>query len=84
MRGVLDSEVGIADLILLPKASEAEIVENLKKVTVFLLFRYMTAPLLQRFAKDVIYTYIGSVLISVNPYRQLPGFDKESCLKVNI
>ena len=29
--------------------------------------------LLQRFAKDKIYTTIGNVLISVNPYATLPG-----------
>ena len=25
-----------------------------------------------RFKKDAIYTYVGTVLISVNPFRQLP------------
>eukprot|EP00004_Rigifila_ramosa_P020324 TRINITY_DN526_c0_g1_i1.p1 TRINITY_DN526_c0_g1~~TRINITY_DN526_c0_g1_i1.p1 ORF type:complete len:1124 (-),score=315.94 TRINITY_DN526_c0_g1_i1:62-3412(-) len=47
---------GVDDLVLLPKVSEADIVEMLKK----------------RFAGKAIYTYISSVLISMNPYERLP------------
>ncbi|KXJ27206.1 Unconventional myosin-Ie [Exaiptasia diaphana] len=53
---------GVEDMVLLPKIQEASIVENLKK-------RYMD---------DLIFTYIGPVLISVNPFKQMPYFtDKE-------
>ncbi|XP_030075158.1 unconventional myosin-If [Microcaecilia unicolor] len=49
-------------MVLLTKISEDAIVENLKK-------RYMD---------DYIFTYIGSVLISVNPFKQMPYFtDRE-------
>ncbi|XP_053559039.1 unconventional myosin-If [Bombina bombina] len=53
---------GVDDMVLLSKISEEAIVENLKK-------RYMD---------DYIFTYIGSVLISVNPFKQMPYFtDRE-------
>ncbi|XP_053573509.1 unconventional myosin-Ie [Bombina bombina] len=53
---------GVDDMVLLSKISEDCIVENLKK-------RYMD---------DFIFTYIGPVLISVNPFKQMPYFgDKE-------
>ncbi|KAK9240642.1 P-loop containing nucleoside triphosphate hydrolase protein [Lipomyces kononenkoae] len=48
-------EVGVSDLTLLSKVSEDAINENLKK----------------RFENGTIYTYIGHVLISVNPFRDL-------------
>uniref|UniRef100_W5N887 Osteoclast-stimulating factor 1 n=1 Tax=Lepisosteus oculatus TaxID=7918 RepID=W5N887_LEPOC len=53
---------GVDDMVLLTKINEDAIVENLKK-------RYMD---------DYIFTYIGPVLISVNPFKQMPYFgDKE-------
>ncbi|CAM2108162.1 unnamed protein product [Caretta caretta] len=53
---------GVDDMVLLAKISEDAIVENLKK----------------RFLDDYIFTYIGPVLISVNPFKQLPYFtDRE-------
>uniref|UniRef100_A0A4W6CUX4 Myosin IF n=1 Tax=Lates calcarifer TaxID=8187 RepID=A0A4W6CUX4_LATCA len=53
---------GVDDMVLLSKISEDAIVENLKK-------RYMD---------DYIFTYIGPVLISVNPFKQMPYFtDRE-------
>lgn len=53
---------GVDDMVLLPKISEDAIAENLRK-------RYM---------EDVIFTYIGPVLIVVNPFKQMPYFtDKE-------
>lgn len=53
---------GYDDMVLLSKISEQAIHENLKK----------------RFNDNYIYTYIGPVLISVNPYKELPYFtDKE-------
>eukprot|EP01133_Synstelium_polycarpum_P004330 gene4330-5057_t len=51
----VQAKQGTDDLVMLPKISEDEIVENLKK-------RYMN---------DFIYTNIGPVLISVNPFRNL-------------
>ncbi|XP_061883626.1 unconventional myosin-If [Entelurus aequoreus] len=53
---------GVDDMVLLSKITEEAIVENLKK-------RYMD---------DYIFTYIGSVLISINPFKQMPYFtDRE-------
>ncbi|XP_013379437.1 unconventional myosin-Ie [Lingula anatina] len=48
---------GVDDMVLLQKIAEVAIVDNLKK----------------RFMDDCIYTYIGPVLISVNPFKQLPA-----------
>lgn len=48
-------EVGVSDLTLISKVSNEAINENLKK----------------RFAAGEIYTYIGHVLVSVNPFRDL-------------
>jgi myosin-1 len=53
---------GVEDMVLLVKIQEAAIVENLKK----------------RYLDDLIFTYIGPVLISVNPFKQMPYFtDRE-------
>ncbi|XP_051930286.1 unconventional myosin-If isoform X1 [Hippocampus zosterae] len=53
---------GVDDMVLLSKITEDAIVENLKK-------RYMD---------DYIFTYIGPVLISINPFKQMPYFsDRE-------
>ncbi|XP_076333523.1 LOW QUALITY PROTEIN: unconventional myosin-Ie-like [Tachypleus tridentatus] len=53
---------GVDDMVLLSKISEDAIVENLHK-------RYMA---------DQIFTYIGPVLISVNPFKEMPYFtDKD-------
>uniref|UniRef100_T1JDZ8 Myosin motor domain-containing protein n=1 Tax=Strigamia maritima TaxID=126957 RepID=T1JDZ8_STRMM len=48
-------------MVLLPKITEDAIVENLRK-------RYMD---------DWIFTYIGPVLISVNPFKQMPYFSEK-------
>mmetsp|Transcript_32792 Transcript_32792/g.99144 ORF Transcript_32792/g.99144 Transcript_32792/m.99144 type:complete len:771 (+) Transcript_32792:91-2403(+) len=52
---------GVEDMVLLSKISEDSINDNLKK-------RYMD---------DLIYTYIGPVLISVNPYKKMPYFTEK-------
>ncbi|KAF7202635.1 unconventional myosin-If [Nothobranchius furzeri] len=53
---------GVDDMVLLSKITEDAIVENLKK----------------RYLDDYIFTYIGPVLISVNPFKQMPYFtDRE-------
>ena len=53
-------EVGVSDLTLLSKISDDAINQNLKK----------------RFENGTIYTYIGHVLISVNPFRDLGIYTK--------
>ncbi|KAI3377124.1 hypothetical protein L3Q82_000316 [Scortum barcoo] len=52
---------GVDDMVLLSKINEDAIVDNLKK-------RYMD---------DYIFTYIGPVLISVNPFKQMPYFGEK-------
>ena len=47
-----------ADLVTLPSVDEAMILHNLQR----------------RFAADEIYTSIGSILISLNPFKPLPLF----------
>ncbi|KAH3684684.1 hypothetical protein WICPIJ_004349 [Wickerhamomyces pijperi] len=54
-------EVGVSDLTLLTKISDDSINENLQK----------------RFQNKTIYTYIGHVLISVNPFRDLGIYTEE-------
>ncbi|XP_031834732.1 unconventional myosin-Ie [Nomia melanderi] len=49
---------GVDDMVLLPKISEEAIIENLRK-------RYMD---------DYIFTCIGPVLVSINPFKQMPYF----------
>lgn len=52
----------VDDMVLLTKITESAITENLKK----------------RLLEDKIYTYIGPVLVAVNPFKQLPYFtDRE-------
>uniref|UniRef100_A0A3B3CNS5 Myosin Ic, paralog b n=1 Tax=Oryzias melastigma TaxID=30732 RepID=A0A3B3CNS5_ORYME len=53
--------VGVQDFVLLENyTSEAAFIENLRK----------------RFKENLIYTYIGSVLVSVNPYKELEIYNK--------
>ncbi|XP_077010620.1 unconventional myosin-Ib isoform X4 [Tamandua tetradactyla] len=58
---LLDNMIGVGDMVLLEPLSEETFIDNLKK----------------RFDHSEIYTYIGSVLISVNPYRPLPIYSPE-------
>ncbi|XP_058458353.1 unconventional myosin IC [Malaya genurostris] len=62
-RGLHDRDrVGLQDQVLLENyQSEDAFIDNLKK----------------RFQEDLIYTYIGHVLISVNPYKELPIYTEE-------
>ncbi|XP_041806135.1 unconventional myosin-Ib isoform X2 [Chelmon rostratus] len=53
---LLDNMIGVGDMVLLEPLSEDSFLENLRN----------------RFDHNEIYTYIGSVVISVNPYRSLP------------
>ncbi|XP_011162466.1 unconventional myosin-Ie isoform X1 [Solenopsis invicta] len=52
---------GVDDMVLLPKVNEDAIIENLRK-------RYMD---------DYIFTCIGPVLVSVNPFKQMPYFGEK-------
>ncbi|XP_077988766.1 unconventional myosin-Ie-like isoform X2 [Glandiceps talaboti] len=54
-------QTGVEDMVLLSKISETAILENLKK----------------RFMEDWIYTYIGPVLVSINPFKQLKYFTEK-------
>uniref|UniRef100_H2ZWQ3 Myosin IB n=1 Tax=Latimeria chalumnae TaxID=7897 RepID=H2ZWQ3_LATCH len=58
---LLDNMIGVGDMVLLEPLSEDSFIDNLKK----------------RFDHSEIYTYIGSVVISVNPYRSLPIYTPE-------
>ncbi|XP_071349247.1 unconventional myosin-Ib isoform X3 [Trachinotus anak] len=58
---LLDNMIGVGDMVLLEPLNEDSFLENLKK----------------RFDHNEIYTYIGSVVISMNPYRSLPIFTPE-------
>uniref|UniRef100_A0A8C2ZXN9 Myosin Ic, paralog b n=1 Tax=Cyclopterus lumpus TaxID=8103 RepID=A0A8C2ZXN9_CYCLU len=67
MRAMMESaltardRVGVQDFVLLENyTSEAAFIENLRK----------------RFKENLIYTYIGSVLVSVNPYKDLEIYNK--------
>ncbi|GAA6034384.1 hypothetical protein JCM8097_002697 [Rhodosporidiobolus ruineniae] len=57
--GFKKKQAGVSDMTLLSTISNESINENLKK----------------RFENAEIYTYIGHVLISVNPFRMLPIYD---------
>uniref|UniRef100_A0A8C4X0J1 Myosin motor domain-containing protein n=1 Tax=Eptatretus burgeri TaxID=7764 RepID=A0A8C4X0J1_EPTBU len=58
---LLDSAVGVGDMVLLEPLTEGAFIHNLK----------------QRFEHDNIYTYIGSVVISLNPYKPLPIYSPQ-------
>lgn len=56
-----NKKTGVDDMVLLTKLTEDDIMQNLKK----------------RYSADLIYTYIGPVLISVNPFQKLPIYGPE-------
>uniref|UniRef100_A0A670YIK0 Myosin IB n=1 Tax=Pseudonaja textilis TaxID=8673 RepID=A0A670YIK0_PSETE len=53
--------IGVGDMVLLEPLTEETFISNLK----------------QRFDHSEIYTYIGSVVISINPYRSLPIYSAD-------
>ncbi|CAK6966591.1 unconventional myosin-Ih [Scomber scombrus] len=63
MEGALTARdrVGIQDFVLLDETTEPAFISNLKK----------------RFSKDLIYTYIGTLIVSVNPYKELDIYNKK-------
>uniref|UniRef100_A0A8D0H740 Unconventional myosin-Ib n=1 Tax=Sphenodon punctatus TaxID=8508 RepID=A0A8D0H740_SPHPU len=58
---LLDNMIGVGDMVLLEPLNEELFINNLKR----------------RFDHNEIYTYIGSVVISINPYRSLPIYSPE-------
>ncbi|XP_074856792.1 unconventional myosin-Ib isoform X3 [Carettochelys insculpta] len=58
---LLDNMIGVGDMVLLEPLNEDSFINNLKK----------------RFDHSEIYTYIGSVVVSINPYRLLPIYSPE-------
>ncbi|XP_052421050.1 unconventional myosin-Ib isoform X5 [Carassius gibelio] len=58
---LLDNMIGVGDMVLIEPLSEDTFIENLRK----------------RFDHNEIYTYIGSVVISMNPYKSLPIYTAE-------
>ncbi|XP_055973567.1 unconventional myosin-Ia [Sorex fumeus] len=62
---LLERSVGVEDLVLLEPLAEESLLKNLKL----------------RYESKEIYTYIGNVLISVNPYQQLPIYGPEFIVK---
>lgn len=58
----LYSKDAVGDLVLLETIDEANILTTLKR----------------RYAKDLIYTHIGSVLLSVNPFKEVAGLYSEN------
>ncbi|XP_078715773.1 unconventional myosin-Ib-like isoform X3 [Lampetra fluviatilis] len=58
---LLDDKVGLADMVLLDPLSEESFLENLK----------------ERFKHNEFYTYIGNVVLSVNPYKPLTIYSAE-------
>lgn len=58
----LYSKDAVGDLVLLETIDEQNILQTLKK----------------RYQKDLIYTHIGNVLLSVNPFKEINGLYSES------
>ncbi|XP_055017329.1 unconventional myosin-Ih isoform X2 [Boleophthalmus pectinirostris] len=63
MEGALTARdrVGIQDFVLLDETTEEAFINNLKK----------------RFSNDLIYTYIGTLLVSLNPYKELDIYNSK-------
>eukprot|EP00121_Abeoforma_whisleri_P009045 Awhi_evm1s8310 len=56
------SEAGVGDAVLLENYQNEDVfIDNLEK----------------RFKEDIIYSYIGNVAVSVNPYKNIPIYTNE-------
>jgi myosin-1 len=66
--GGYHATVGVDDLVLLPKVDNESIMQNLRK----------------RLERDIIYTYIGHVLIAVNPYKMIDIYEGRHLAQVRI
>ncbi|XP_071478875.1 unconventional myosin-Ia-like [Diadema antillarum] len=64
-RTILDDMVGVGDCVLLEPLTEENFIENLKL----------------RFKANEVYTYIGNVVVSVNPYSKLPLYTMEKIME---
>ncbi|XP_077993002.1 unconventional myosin-Ia-like [Glandiceps talaboti] len=64
-QNILDDMVGVSDCVLLDPLTEEAFVENLKI----------------RFDINDVYTYIGNVVVSVNPYKKLPLYGENKILE---
>ncbi|KAG8513978.1 Unconventional myosin-Ia [Galemys pyrenaicus] len=62
---LLERSIGVEDLVLLEPLAQESMLKNLQL----------------RYEKKEIYTYIGNVLISVNPYQQLPIYGPDFIAK---
>ncbi|KAM5287800.1 unconventional myosin-Ia [Ctenodactylus gundi] len=62
---LLEGQVGVEDLVLLEPLEEESLLKNLQL----------------RYENKEIYTYIGNVVISVNPYQELPIYSPEFIAK---
>merc|ERR1712226_230026 len=60
-----DLQYGLADAVLLPEITEQSFIDNLEK----------------RYKLDRIYTYIGNVIVAINPYKQIDGLYSEKTAK---
>jgi len=58
---IFENNVGVSDAVLLDPMTEEAFLQNLR----------------QRFQHDQIYTYIGTVVVSVNPYQKLPLYTSD-------
>ncbi|XP_078057212.1 unconventional myosin-Ib-like [Mustelus asterias] len=61
----LDNMVGLGDMVLLDPLTDESLLSNLRI----------------RFSNNEIYTYIGSVVVSINPYKKLPIYCQEAINK---
>ncbi|XP_030856038.1 unconventional myosin-Ia [Strongylocentrotus purpuratus] len=64
-RTILDDMVGLGDCVLLEPLTEENFIENL----------------MLRFKANEVYTYIGNVVVSVNPYTKLPLYTMEKIME---
>ena len=55
------AEHGIADMVEIDELNSASLLYNLKN----------------RYAKDEIYTYVGPILLVLNPFKKIPAFNDE-------
>ncbi|KAJ8025311.1 Unconventional myosin-X [Holothuria leucospilota] len=62
---LLSKNVGLEDMAKLMDLHDKSILENLK----------------QRHESDLIYTYIGSILVAINPYKQIHGLYEKSLMQ---
>ncbi|XP_057294164.1 unconventional myosin-Ia-like [Hydractinia symbiolongicarpus] len=61
----MEQHIGVGDMVLLDPLTEEALLHNLEK----------------RFAESEIYTYIGDVVVSVNPYKTLNIYSKDKMME---